>query len=237
LPFCVHLEGEAQFNRRGEQITLRTGDVFITDSREEFTLDLDRPWRHLVTTLPTGWIDSRVSKPDFATGAVLRGQPLVRLWARYLASGFAPAGELSPVGGALFVRDSVELLHQMLEEAHSERPTQSAAWQSATFLAACEVIALKYVDPNLTPDQIAQDVNVSTRTLQRMFAANNQTIMRRVLDERVRQAARMLTAPQSAPRSVTEIAFACGFADPSHFGRVFAVGMGMPPSDWRRRNQ
>ena len=46
------------------------------------------------------------------------------------------------------------------------------------FLGACQVIALKFGDPNLTPGRIAQDMNVSTRTLARVFAVKNETIMR-----------------------------------------------------------
>jgi len=103
------------------------------------------------------------------------------------------------------------------------------------FLSACQVIALRFGDPDLTPDQIARDIGVSTRTLARTFAANSETIMRRVFDERVREAARLLAEPESAHRSVTDVAFACGFNDVSHFGRIFAGKMHMTPSQWRRR--
>ena len=41
--------------------------------------------------------------------------------------------------------------------------------------------------------------------------------------------------PEAFHRSVTEIAFACGFNDASHFGRVFAAKMHMTPSQWRQR--
>jgi AraC-like DNA-binding protein len=87
----------------------------------------------------------------------------------------------------------------------------------------------------LTPTQIAQELKVSTRTLARVFATNNETVMQRLLDERVRQAAKLLTRPEAFHRSVTEIAFASGFNDASHFGRVFAAKMHMTPSQWRQR--
>jgi AraC family transcriptional regulator, positive regulator of tynA and feaB len=233
---CVHVEGEARISRRGEQIALRTGDVFVTDSRQEFTLDLERPWRHLLITLPTHWLDSRVTRPEFISGAVLRDHPLVRLWASHLANGFALAGQFSPTAATLFARHSVDLLAQSFEELHLHCPSPSDAWRAALFLGACRVIALRFGDPDLAPGRIAQDMNVSTRTLARVFAARNDTIMRRLFDERVRQAADLLTAPASAHRSVTEIAFACGFNDVSHFGRVFAAKMHMAPSEWRRRS-
>lgn len=234
---CVHLDGEARISRRGEAIALRRGDIFLTDSRHEFTLDLERPWRHLLITLPTSWLDSRVARPELLSGTVLRDHPLARLWASHLAAGFTLAGELSSTAATLFARHSVDLLAQLLNESHRDQPTPSDAWRAAVFLRACQAIALKFGDPDLTPDQIAREIGVSSRTLARVFAVNNETIMRRVFDERVRQAARLLAAPASAHRSVTDIAFACGFNDVSHFGRMFAGKMRMTPSQWRRRSQ
>jgi AraC family transcriptional activator of tynA and feaB len=234
---CVHLEGEARITRGCDTIALRRGDIFITDSRHEFTLDLERPWRHLLITMPIRWLDGRVARPEALAGAVLRGRPLARLWAGHLAAGFALAGELSSTAATLFARHSVDLLAQLLNESDGDDPMSSEASRAAMFVSACQVIALKFVDPDLTPAEIAQEIGVSTRTLARVFAANNDTIMRRVFDERVRQAARFLTAPAYAKRSVTDIAFACGFNDLSHFGRMFSSKMHMTPSQWRRRAQ
>jgi transcriptional regulator GlxA family with amidase domain len=58
--------------------------------------------------------------------------------------------------------------------------------------------------------------------------------MRRVYDERVRRAAGLLTEAEAAHGPVTEIAFACGFNDASHFGRAFAARMHTTPTQWRR---
>ena len=234
---CVHLDGEAWISRRGEQIVLQKGDVFVTDSRHEFTFGLERPWEHLLITLPTEWIDSRVARPELLSGAVLRGNPLARLWASHLASGFMLSGDLSPAAGTLFARHSVDLLVQLLEEGPCNQPTPSDALRAAIFLNACHVITLKFGDSSLTPVQVAQELRVSTRTLARAFAANNETFMRRLFDERVRQAAKLLIVPGAFHRSVTEIAFACGFSDASHFGRVFAARLHMTPSQWRQRKR
>ena len=232
---CVHLDGEARINRRGEQIALQKGDVFITDSRQEFTLDLERPWRHLLITLPTQWIDGRVTRPDLLSGAVLHGRPLARLWASHLTSGFMLSGDLSPAAGTLFARHSVDLLAQLLEEAHCDRPTPSrcSACRDLPERLPCDHAQIWRPEPDAV--QIAQELKVSTRTLARIFAANNETVMQRLFDERIRQAAKLLAMPEAFHRSVTEIAFACGFNDASHFGRVFAAKMHMTPSQWRQR--
>jgi AraC-like DNA-binding protein len=234
---CLHLEGQARITRGCDTIALQRGDIFITDSRYEFTLDLGRPWRHLLIAMPTCWLDGRVARPEAVAGAVLRERPLARLWASHLAAGFALSGELSSSAGTLFARHSVDLLAQLLDESHGDDPTSSEASRAAMFVSACQIIALRFGDPDLTPAGIAQEIGVSSRTLARVFAGNNDTIMRRVFDERLRQAARLLAARESAHRSVTDIAFACGFNDLSHFGRLFSSNMHMTPSQWRRRAQ
>ena len=142
--------------------------------------------------------------------------------------GFGPGTDVSDVARCF------DLL-QVLEEAHCDQPTPSEAVRAAIFLNACHVITLKFGDPGLTPVQIAQELKVSTRTLARIFAANNETVMQRLFDERIRQAAKLLTTPNAVHRSVTDIAYACGFNDVSHFGRVFAAKRHMTPSQWRQR--
>jgi AraC family transcriptional regulator, positive regulator of tynA and feaB len=226
---CVHLGGEALIDHRGERIAFKPGDVFITDSRQEFALDLERTWRHLVVSLPTEWIDGRVSRPERLSGAILRDQPLARLWASHLSNGFALAGELSQSAASLLARHSVELLAQALEEAPGDRPAPSDVWRVGTYLQARRVIALRFSQSALTPDL--------TRTLARIFAERGETVMRCVFAERVRRAAALLASPRAADRSVTDIALACGFSDSSHFGRVFVAQLHVTPSEWRRRGQ
>lgn len=230
---CVHLDGETRITRKSETIGLCPGDIFITDSRHEFRLDLDRPWRHLLLTLPSEYLDGRVARPEALAGAVLRGCPLARLWAAHLTAGFALAGELSPSAAALFARHSIELLTQLLEERRCNDETTSGASRAAIFTSACHLITVRFADPQLTPATIARAIGISSRTLARIFAANDTTFMRRLFDERVRQAARLLASPHCAHRSITEIALACGFNDPTHFGRVFAARLHMSPRQWR----
>jgi AraC-like DNA-binding protein len=234
---CVHLGGEGQFIHRDEEVSLRRGDVFLSDSRRRYALGVEQLCRHLVVAFPTHWLDGRLARPELASGAVLRDQPLAHLWARHLADGYSLAGALSPDTEALFTRHSIELLAQALNERRDPQPIPSEAGRAALFLRACRLISLEFGDPTLTPGRIASKLHVSARTLDRIFAERNETVMRRVYDERIRQAAKLLTDPRTAHRSVTEIAFACGFNDGSHFGRVFAGRMHMPPSQWRKQQQ
>lgn len=109
---CVHLGGEARILHRGEEVCLRRGDVFLTDSRDGFALGLERSWKHLVIALPAHILDGRLTRSALASGAVLRDQPLARLWARHLADGYALADALSPAAKVLFGQHSINLRAQ-----------------------------------------------------------------------------------------------------------------------------
>lgn len=142
-------------------------------------------------------------------------------------------GDLSLAAATLFGRYSVDLLAQVVEEADSGCATTPSSGHATIYTRACHAIQLRFADSTLTLARIAEDLNVSTRTLARSFASRNETIMRRVFDERVRRAAGLLKSPNAVCRTTTDIAFACGFNDSSHFGRVFAAQMNMTPTQWR----
>jgi len=232
---CVHLGGETRLVHSDEEVILRRGDVFLVDSRRHFALGLEQPWRHLVVAFPTHWLDSRLARPDLASVVVPRDQPLAQLWARHLADGYRLADALSPEAETLFAQHSVELLVQALNERRDTPATTPEAARAALFLRACRLISLEFGDPSLAPHGIASKLNVSTRTLERIFAEHSGTIMRHVYDERTRQAAKLLADAGTGQRSVTDVAFACGFNDSSHFGRVFAGRMHITPSRWRQQ--
>nr|WP_294501711.1 helix-turn-helix domain-containing protein [uncultured Rhodopila sp.] len=232
---CVHLGGETRIIHRDEAVPLQRGDVFLVDSRQRFALGLEQPFRHLVVAFPTHWLDGRLARPELASCAVLRNQPLARQWARHLADAYSLADKLSLDAEAMFVRHSVELLAQALNERQDQQPKRFEAERAALFMRACRLIALEFGDPSLTRDRIASKLRVSSRTLDRVFAERGETIMRRIYDERIRQAVTLLADARAAHRSVTEIAFACGFVDGSHFGRVFMARMHMCPSKWRQQ--
>lgn len=233
---CIHIDGDATITTHGVTTALRPGDLFITDSRRRFTLGLERPWRHLVLTLPCGRLDERVARPDALAGRVVRNAPAVRLWAAHLAAGFANREALPADAVQLFERHSVDMLGQLLDEATSHALAHNDAPRTAVRMSATHVIAARYRDATLNPQAIARQTGVSTRTLARAFAERGETVMQRVFDERVTQAAKLLRSPAWSHRSVTDIAFACGFNDLSHFGRLFAARLQTTPLRYRQRS-
>ncbi len=75
---------------------------------------------------------------------------------------------------------------------------------------------------------------MSTRYLYGLFADSGQTPMQWVIRRRLEHCRSDLSRDIAGQRTITEIAFAWGFEDLSHFGRAFKAAYGMTPRDWRR---
>jgi AraC family transcriptional activator of tynA and feaB len=234
----VQVAGAGSFRQGAVERNTACGDIFFIDPLREFELGCERPFRHLCLKLPRELIDARLPGRQPIEGALIpAAHPLARLLTRYVATAFDMADSVRPAAGAMMAEHVVDLVAQALRDTHPGDVPPSQARRAAVFMRACHTIALRFADPALTTEEIADDAGVSARFLQLIFAQNDTSVSRRIFDERIRQAAKLLSAPQATHRIVTDIAFACGFNDSSHFGRVFSARMSMTPSQWRKQTR
>jgi AraC-like DNA-binding protein len=92
-------------------------------------------------------------------------------------------------------------------------------------------------DTTLGPATIAQAVRLSPRHVHELFADEPEPLMKWVWAERLEQCRRELADPRLAQRPVSEIAYAWGFSDMSHFSRAFKARFGQSPREWRAARQ
>lgn len=88
-------------------------------------------------------------------------------------------------------------------------------------------------DPELGPAAIAQAVRLSPRHVHDLFADEPVPLMKWVWAERLDQCRREFADPRLAQRSVSEVAYAWGFSDMSHFSRAFKAKFGVSPREFR----
>ncbi|WP_082559827.1 helix-turn-helix domain-containing protein [Lysobacter sp. Root559] len=232
---AIHIDGKASFTCRGKETHLAQGDVFVLDTMHEVEFGLERPYHHLLVKLPKAWVDARLPRPECLCGSILsHDHPIGRLFTGYAVAGFQTAGDLSPSAATLFSQHLIDLLCEAFAESQLPyQPAHSQAVRAAMFVRACRLIALRFSEPDLRPDLIAEQLGVSTRTLNRIFSGEGETVMQHLMKERISAAAKLLASEQARSRTITDIAFACGFNDLTHFSRVFGDEMDMTPSKWR----
>jgi len=83
--------------------------------------------------------------------------------------------------------------------------------------------------------QVALRQGVTLRYIHKMLEAEGRTFSELVLGARLARAHRMLTDSRFASLSITEIAFASGFGDLSHFDHAFRRRFGATPSEVRHK--
>jgi AraC-like DNA-binding protein len=88
-------------------------------------------------------------------------------------------------------------------------------------------------DRALSLDAVAARHGISSVYVRKLFADDQGTFTDFVLDGRLSRAHRLMGDPRSCGRTISDIAYACGFGDLSYFNRAFRRRYGMTPSDAR----
>jgi AraC-like DNA-binding protein len=92
-----------------------------------------------------------------------------------------------------------------------------------------------FADPAFSPRKVAIKTHLSERYLQDLLQETGSTFTARVMELRLQKARAMLTNPRHDRLKVSEIAYACGFNEVSHFNRSFRARFGAPPTAYRGR--
>ena len=109
----------------------------------------------------------------------------------------------------------------------------------------CKVVTLSFISEEVVKsaiaaslsgdgpmiNRVAQRLNVSVRTLQRRLQEGGTSYTKLVDEIRFKSARRLLDSPRT---SITDVAAAVGYTDPSSFSRSFARWSGMQPNAYRR---
>jgi AraC-like DNA-binding protein len=107
------------------------------------------------------------------------------------------------------------------------------------FKRICDVIRDRFADPDFGPYEIATEVGISLRYLQKLFTKRGFTCSGFIQSLRLDQAVRSieLRASIKSHHPLSEIARACGYRDYSNFAHAFRQRFGHAPGVHGRRSQ
>jgi AraC-like DNA-binding protein len=160
--------------------------------------------------------------------------PLERLAYDFIFRLCQSADRLAPDNAAALSEQAVDLLAMALSERLGKTSLPSSTHRSALLYRLKAHIRAHLADPDLSLSEAAAALGISPRYVNDLLADEDTSFQRHVLAERLAQCRRDLASPVLAHRHVSEIAFAWGFNDLSHFGRVFREHFGMSPRDFRQ---
>src|SRR5258708_14357709 len=84
----------------------------------------------------------------------------------------------------------------------------------------------------LDPAGVASTLRVSRRYIHALFTSAGTTFTQELWNCRLQRAQRVLIDKRFAGVSIAEVAWNCGFTEPSHFTRRFREHFGVPPTTY-----
>jgi AraC-like DNA-binding protein len=236
-PYHLYMVNQRQHvateNRRA---VLEPGDFTLVDSTLASSMFTEQPYTTIALTVPLDFLREHVPNPDAAIGLRFSGKEgLSRTASMMLRSMWklGEAGHLSEVG--------VKLARSLLEVFAACCYISCGPLEQETAAARSRRTRMKrYIEenlrnPDLTVEAVADRFGVSSRYLQMLFAAQNQTVSGYIRARRLEECARQLTDPVWRERGITEIAFGWGFNNAAHFARAFREHFGTSAREFRKR--
>src|ERR1700720_1115152 len=110
-------------------------------------------------------------------------------------------------------------------------PSHASGHADRLFARIRGVVKDGFADPDFSPREVAAEAGISFRYLQKLFTARGLTCSDFIYSLRLDHAARLLHRRASLARNqpLSEIAYACGFRDYTHFARRFRHRFGYSP--------
>lgn len=132
-------------------------------------------------------------------------------------------------GHDLAVSVSDQMVYNAVRNATAEQRVslQSRNGMRNTHLAKAIRIMEQNIEAPISPSEIAAELGISTRQLERLFGKFlNASPKKYFMEMRLERARKLLLQTEA---SVTDIAIACGFETPGHFSRVYRANFGITP--------
>lgn len=224
-------EGIIRSDHRDEKARTPQGGFLLLDDQCAYQLDFPNGSDCLSIRMAQDWVD------QWAPGALdLVGRPVsgIEGWGRPLAAMLTALADFGPASATLSRRalsDQLGAMFMLLgKPAAPPVPPEQGRYGSIV-----DLIGERHDDPGLTPEQLARDMSISKRHLHRILARNGTSFGRLLSDTRVARAEILLNARPNDELPIGEIAWRAGFADQSHFARLFRARHGCSPSQYRAR--
>lgn len=228
----LQLQGAGTIGQAGRAADLQAGDMALYDAARPYELRFPSRFQQLVVQFPRQELLDR--DVDVEHG-VARRRPgsgaMTAVTAALLEAMRRNAGGLDP-------RERERLSAQALDCIAAVLATEPAA--GAVPAGARRAAVLAYVvrhagAPDLTVERLASVFDTSARSLQRLFADDDEGLGDRIRRLRLQRATTALLADREV--TIAQVAADSGYSDAAHFARAFRAQHGCSPGEFRQAHQ
>jgi len=225
----LQLNGQTISTRDEETMAFAAGDIGFCDGRRR-QLSASFGGCFTVAIVPRAMVDRRApwlrNRPLMKLGPDVRFSENVRLLMMELTSDRVSLSE-SQTG--LLVDSFCNLLALASAEGLPPKRMQGEL-QMEALLSYCR---RNLGNAELSPQQAADHLGISVRTLHSRFKQTGRSFGRWLLESRLEGCSVALRDPGQRTLNISEIAWRWGFNDLSYFNKAFRAQFDMTPGEWR----
>ncbi|MEV6245673.1 helix-turn-helix domain-containing protein [Streptomyces sp. NPDC051742] len=233
----LQMSGSSLVVQNGRECLLGPGDFAVYESTAPYTLLFDEGVDHHFLRFPRAALalPERLLR-DVSAVPLGADDPVARLAFTYFAH-LAGSDALHQGAQAdAVVEPSVELLRAVLASRHGTDGPARAPLEATLSLRITQYIREHLAEPDLSAARIAAAHGISVRQLYAVLSRSGISLGDWIRTRRLAECRRELAGPNGRLRTVAAIGRRWGFADATHFSKVFKRAYGMPPRDWRDRH-
>ncbi len=229
------LEGSQSVEQDGKIVTLRPGDFAIYDATRPHHLQFGQPWREIVVSIPRTTLNQLVVGMEHRTASPIpTAQGVGSVMRGFLEQMSSQIRHVSEDEMLQLSDTAISLIAMTLGNLRRNDVAQSR--MKALTLTRVKRHLLEHLrDPDLNPTLIEQAIGISSRYINKLFEAENTSLMRYVWNLRLERCAEDLVNPHCAVLRVSDVALRWGFNDMSHFSRAFRERFETSPREWRNQ--
>ena len=231
----IQTYGTAIIRQLDREVTLKPGDFTIYDATMPYHLHFANRSSELVIKVPRLQLKQYLQSPETLTALHVKGSAgISRLTTNFAQTLFHETNMLDQTTQGNMANTLLGLVTSSIRNATSE--IQRAPRNKATqLLRVKQFIAQNLRNPNLDLKMVAQSQHISDRYIHKLFAESDMTPSRFIWNERIKAAQIDLSNPLLAHRSISEICYAWGFSDTTHFSRSFKKKYDLSPKAFRAK--
>ena len=225
--------GSARAVHGGKTCHLSPGSIILLDSSAKWDLLFPSEQYCISAHMELSWLRKWLPDPSMLAGHVVDSNsqwaaPLISLMNTIASIGL----ENAPMPRSLLAEQMASLLAIALA-----RPNQNIICHGSELLTRIRSTVYKNFDkPDLSAQQVATDIGISRRHLDKVLASANTTFLTLLENQRF-EAARRRLADHHNSLQIAEITWSCGFSDPGYFARRFKRVFGTSPTSFRDQEQ
>ncbi|WP_420465949.1 helix-turn-helix domain-containing protein [Panacagrimonas sp.] len=228
----LQLSGRSTVEQDGRRIEVAPGSFYLVDTTRPYRLYFTEDFCALSFRLPHAQLLPRLRQPRRCTAVrVDAASGLGSLAAAQMQGLMRCAPQLDADAAQRLSSTLAELISISVSGTIPAQEQSRDELRRAFRQMIVRQVRERATDPGLAVEGVAAHFRISPRYLHGVFAEHGTSFTQFVLEHRLTLATQALGDSSAA---VTEVALACGFGDPSYFGRVFRRRFGCSPRQWRQ---